>query len=130
MFDFSSFFDVAEDLVKKDDEARIRSGISRYYYSGFGSVRKYLIEVMNETEFRKGFKIHKRIIDRLIFSQDNTEVSIGEKLSDLKELRNDADYDWNLDLNHFEEHLDDVRKKSLEVIEQVDALKKSPPYNL
>ena len=130
MFDFARFFDVAENLVRKNDEAHIRSGISRYYYSGFGLVRKYLIDEMNETEFRSGFKIHKRIIDRLIFSQDDTEVSIGEKLSDLKELRNDADYDWNLDLNHFEQHLEDVKIKSNEVIEQVEALKKSPPYRL
>ena len=130
MFDFARFFDVAENLVVNGDEANIRSGISRYYYSGFGSVRNYLIEVMNETEFREGFKIHKRVIDRLILSQDNTEVSIGEKLSDLKELRNDADYDWNLELRHFEQHLEDVKKKSSEVIEQVEALKRSPPYGL
>lgn len=130
MFDFSRFFDVAENLIRKNDEANIRSGISRYYYSGFGLVRKYLIDEMNETEFRSGFKIHKRIIERLISSQDNTEVSIGEKLSDLKELRNDADYDWSLDMDYFQQHLDDVKMKSGEVIEQVEALKNSPPYNL
>ena len=130
MFDFARFFDVAENLVRKGDEANVRSGISRYYYSGFGPVRKYLIEEMNEIEFKRGFKIHKRIIDRLIFSKDNTEVSIGEKLIELKELRNNADYDWDLDLNYFNEHLNDVQRKSEDIIKQVEALKNSPPYDL
>lgn len=130
MFDFSCFYDVAESLVGNCDEASIRSGISRYYYSGFGPVRRYLIEEMDEIEFKNGFKIHKRIIDRLIFSKDNTEVSIGEKLIELKELRNNADYDGDLDLMYFNEHLDDVERKSKEILEQVRALKNSPPYNL
>lgn len=130
MFDFADFFDSAEKLVKLGGEANIRSGISRYYYSDLGSVRTYLVEIMGEHEFLNGNKIHKRIYNRLFDSNDNTEVSIGEKLLDLKELRNEADYDWNLELNHFNEHLNEVRVKSEIILKEVEALKKSPPYNI
>ena len=85
---------------------------------------------MGENEFLNGHKIHKKIYNRLIESDDNTEVSIGEKLLDLKELRNDADYDWRLDLNHFNEHLDEVQVKSEIILQEVEALRQSPPYKL
>ena len=103
MFDFAEFFDSADYLISLGGEANIRSGISRYYYSNLGSVRTYLVETMGEYEFADGFKIHKRVHNRLMSSDDDTEISIGEKLLDLKELRNAADYDWKLDLNHFDE---------------------------
>lgn len=86
MFDFSLYCGVADYLVKIPTEANIRSGISRYYYAGLCCVRNYLVETMNETEFINGFRIHKRICDRLINSQDDTEASIGEKLIFLKNL--------------------------------------------
>ena len=130
MFDFQEFFVSAEKLVELGGEANVRSGISRYYYSDLGSVRIYLVEVMGENEFLDGHRIHKRIYNRLIESDDNTEVSIGEKLLDLKELRNDADYDWKLDLNHFNEHLSEVQVKSEIILQEVEALRQSPPYKL
>ena len=130
MFDFQEFFASAKRLVEWGGEANVRSGISRYYYSALGSVRTYLVEIMGEDEFLDGYKIHRRIYNRLIDSDDNTEVSIGEKLLDLKEIRNEADYDWKLDLNHFNEHLDDVQVKSEIILQEVEALKKSPPYKV
>lgn len=130
MFDFARFYDVGENLVKFGDEASIRSAISRYYYSGLGPVRMYLVEDMGEMEFIDGYMIHKRIKDRLISSNDDTEVSIGEKLQDLKELRNDADYDRNRDSDYFCQHLIDVQRKSKEILEQVSALRNSPPFQI
>lgn len=85
---------------------------------------------MDETEFIDGFKIHKRVCDRLIQSQDDTEASIGEKLNFLKELRNEADYDWRLDLDYFNENLGTVKKDSKQILEQIEALKTSPPFEL
>lgn len=128
MFDFSDYYEVAEDLIKLDGEANIRSGISRYYYSGFGSARTYLVEVMGEVKFRNGHEIHKQVCERLINSKDNTEASIGEKLDDLKKIRNNADYDWNLDMDYFLNQLSIVQSYSSEIIEQINSLKSSPPF--
>ena len=130
MFDFSKYYDSADYLVKIPNEANVRSGISRYYYAGFCTVRNYLVETMNESEFVMGHNIHRRICDRLIGSQDDTEAFIGEKLSDLKELRNEADYDWRLDLNHFKENLSSVQRDTKLILEQIDSLKTSPPFEL
>ena len=130
MFDFSSYFDVANDLAGNNGEKYIRSGIIRYYYAGFGHARIYLVENMGEVRFLDGKNIHKRICERLINSKDNTEASIGEKLDDLKKIRNDADYDWNLDEEYFRNRLMMVQKDSKEIIEQVNSLKNSPPYKI
>lgn len=130
MFDFSNYYDVGDYLANISEEAYIRSGISRYYYSGFCSVRNYLVETMGETEFNNGYNIHKRICDRLIDSEDDTEVSIGEKLGDLKELRNYADYDWSIDFDFFMVNLISVQRDSEIILEQVQALKNAPPYKI
>lgn len=130
MFDFSSYYGTGDYLVKIPNESNIRSGISRYYYAGFCSARNYFVETMDETEFIDGFKIHKRICDRLIDSQNDTEASIGEKLNFLKELRNEADYDWRLDCKYFEQRLSAVQKDSKHILEQINALRTSPPFEL
>ncbi len=130
MFDFSHYYDVGDYLINIPSEANIRSGISRYYYSGLCCVRRYLVETMNETEFINGFNIHKRICDRLINSCDDTEASIGEKLIQLKELRNNADYDWILGFDYFNENLNNVQRDSKIILEQIEALRNSPPLEL
>lgn len=130
MFDFSSYYETGDYLVEIPNESNIRSGISRYYYAVFCSARNYLVETMDETEFIDGFRIHKRICDRLILSHDDTEVSIGERLIFLKELRNKADYDWRLDFEYFKENLSGVQKDSKLILEQIDALRSSPPFVL
>lgn len=38
-FDWRDFFNLAEELSNRNDEACIRSAISRYYYSAFCSAR-------------------------------------------------------------------------------------------
>lgn len=131
MFDFSRFLDVGDCLVQFDDEACIRSAISRYYYAIFCCIRRYLIDIMHEYEFEKRFDVHNMIYKRLILSNDSTERSLGESLNDLRELRNCADYDWkNYSLDFFKENLLDVRKESKLAIQQIRALRNSPPYDL
>ena len=130
MFDFSEYHDVGDYLALIKKEANIRSGISRYYYSGFGIARMYLIYDMNEYEFINRNDIHQRVCKRLMDSDDDTEASVGEKLDDLRQLRNEADYDWNLDWNYFLKKLSTVQKDSLDIINQINTLKKSPPFKI
>ena len=131
MFDFSKFNDVGDYLSKIDSEENNRSAISRYYYSVFGSVRMYLVLIMQEFEFTNNHDVHSRICDRMIDSKDNTESEIGEILDDLREIRNYADYDWeNYDSIYFEKILIKARKNSKSAIEQLNALENYPPYKI
>lgn len=129
MFDFRKVSDVADYLAGMNGEEYDRSAISRYYYSLFGSVRLYLILVLGETSFAYGYDIHRRICDRLIDSDDPTEHSLGKTLEKLRQLRNISDYDWETEnSDFFDRKLDFVQKESRIGFEQLNALKKSPPF--
>lgn len=131
MFDFAKVSIVADHLALMDGEEFNRSAISRYYYSLFGSLRLYLILVLGETSFAWGSDVHRRICDRLKYSDDPTEHSLGKTLDKLRQLRNLSDYDWeNTDSEFFQNRLTFVQKESQIGLQQVDALKKSPPFNL
>ena len=117
MFDFSKFSDVGDYLSLKNCEENNRSAISRYYYSVFGSVRIYLVLFLNEFEFLDNFKVHLRICDS------------GEILDDLREIRNYADYEWDkFDEDYFKKNLVKVRNNSKLALDEVESLKKSPPF--
>lgn len=129
MFDFSKFSDVGDYLSLKNCEENNRSAISRYYYSVFGSVRMYLVLFLNEFEFIDNFRVHSRICDRMGNSDDNTESEIGEILDDLREIRNYADYEWDkFDEDYFKKNLVKVRNNSKLALDEVESLKKSPPF--
>ena len=125
MFDFSKFSYVGDYLSLKNCEENNRSAISRYYYSVFGSVRIYLVLFLNEFEFLDNL----RICDRMSNSDDNTESEIGEILDDLREIRNYADYEWDkFDEDYFKKNLVKVRNNSKLALDEVESLKKSPPF--
>lgn len=131
MFDFRKVIDVADYLAQKDGEEYHRSAISRYYYSLFGCTRLYLIFIMHETEFVYASDIHRRICDRLKNSLDATENALGRILDDLRQIRNVADYDWEeYDYLFFKNRLTFVQKESSLAFDNIDALKKSPPYKV
>ena len=129
MFDFRKVRDVADYLALMDGEEYNRSAISRYYYSLFGCARLYLIIVLGETNFLRGNDIHIRICNRLMDYNDPTEHSLGITLDNLRQLRNLADYDWNVDdSDFFERKLNLVQKESKMGLQQLDALRNSPPF--
>ena len=129
MFDFRKVSDVANYLAQMDGEEYDRSAISRYYYSLFGCVRMYLVLILGEANFEYGKDIHRRICNRLIDSDDSTEHSLGKTLEKLRQLRNMSDYDWvNKDSDFFKNKLEFVRKESKMGLEQVNSLRKSPPF--
>ena len=70
-------------------------------------------------------------MNRLANSNDSTEASIGYILDDLRYLRNLADYDWHeKDSSFFKKHLDFAKIESKKGLEQIEALKTSPPFEL
>ena len=131
MFDFSKFCEIGDILAQIDDEAYIRSAIGRYYYSILCCARIYLVEIKNEYEFRSKHNIHRKICDYLMSSKNDTEQSIGEILDELREIRGYADYDWeNKNYVFFASQLNDTKRNTKLVLDQINALKKSPPFDL
>lgn len=115
----------------KDGEEFNRSAISRYYYSIFCCARLYLILVLGENTFIDGNDIHKRVSSRLSESNDLTESSVGHILDRLRQLRNLADYDWyEKDSTFFKQNVKFAQKESKVGLQQVEALRKSPPFEL
>ena len=131
MFNFEKVADVADYLALMDGEEYNRSAISRYYYSLFCSTRLYLILILGETRFIKGKDIHTKVCDRLKMSDDLTENNLGNILEDLRQLRNFADYDWYIkDSSFYKKNLNYVKNESRVGLEQLNALKNSPPYKV
>ena len=99
-FDWHEFFklagELAEDLCRESlgcssREAKLRSSISRAYYYSFCEVRNYLLERKKIT-FEMS-QSHKDVIIFLLTSDDKKEWKIGQYLSEMRDIRNDADYD-------------------------------------
>lgn len=131
MYDFRKVWQVADYLAQLDSEEYVRSAISRYYYSLFGCVRIYLVVIRHEYSFEYGSDVHQRVCMRLKNSTDSTEHSLGKRLEKLRELRNLADYDWmRKDEEFFLKNISYVKNESLKGLNEVDALRQSPPFEL
>lgn len=88
-FDWNDFLNLAEELNNGNPtQAKMRTALSRAYYSAFIQCRNFL----GFSADRKP-EIHLRVINRFKESDDSTETSIGNVLFDLRELRSKADYD-------------------------------------
>ena len=103
-FDWYNFFELANSFINSDDQAKQRTGISRFYYSAFCSSRDYINEkqiFLNEKskkrmnlkkgivhhETQKIFKKHAK------FEKNKFGLKISKYLNKLRKMRNEADYD-------------------------------------
>lgn len=102
-FDWSEYFDLAQELAaisenSASSEAKLRSAVSRAYYSVFCLSRNYLRDIEKDPRLsrRNSFDIneHQYVAEEFIFhkSKNPKIIKIGENLSRLRELRNKADY--------------------------------------
>ena len=103
-FDWSEYLNLAQELAATNSdssdnrEAKLRSAISRAYYSTFCLARNYLRDIEKDPRlFRKNRDIneHQYVANEFIYHRTKMTnmVKIGEKLSKLRELRNKADYE-------------------------------------
>ncbi len=87
-FDWMEFFYLAQSLARQAGQASRRSAISRAYYAVFGIARraKRLPPV-------KGSKVHRALIDLFLESSAPAEQQVGKILDQLRNMRNEADYE-------------------------------------
>jgi len=103
-FNWSEYLNLAQELAATNSDssanrdAKLRSAISRAYYSTFCLARNYLRDIEKDPRlFRKNRDIneHQYVAEEFIYHPTKMKnmVKIGEKLSKLRELRNKADYE-------------------------------------
>lgn len=91
LFDFRAFLVVAEDLGSRDDEAYLRSAVSRAYYAIFGAAWRALPSSL-QMHMGQG-RVHNATWNHYAASLAQTNRQIGGIGFRLKRLRDRADYD-------------------------------------
>ncbi|MEG4351969.1 HEPN domain-containing protein [Microcoleus sp. LAD1_D3] len=103
-FDWSEYLNLAQELAATNSdssanrEAKLRSAISRAYYSTFCLARNYLRDIEKDPRlFRKNRDIneHQYVAQEFIYHPHKMKnmAKIGENLSTLRGIRNKADYE-------------------------------------
>ena len=91
-----AFLDLAQKLSKEEkDEASLRSSVSRAYYALFNSMAKFVRE--NVEKLSRTAKDHDTIYKYFHNCGMSNLAEIATSLSDLRNERNDSDYDLELD---------------------------------
>lgn len=91
------FLTFAKTIHNHKDEAARRSAVSRAYYALFHHIKSIVDSVVPSRPKRKlGAEEHERYIKYLQYSELEDAIYVGDKLKDLREERNDADYDLKL----------------------------------
>lgn len=96
IFDWSEYLNLAQELVSvantsANKEAKLRSAISRAYYTAFIKARNHLREREKLLIPRTG-DAHKYVSNQFECSSDAVRQSLGKKLMRLRDFRRQADY--------------------------------------
>ena len=97
-FDWEEYFNLAKDLAGTTEEAKLRSAVSRAYYSAFCLARNYLRDIEQDPRLshnQTDINVHKYVADEFIHhkSKSKTMIEIGNDLNRLRPRRNKADYE-------------------------------------
>ncbi|WP_445174870.1 HEPN domain-containing protein [Microcoleus sp.] len=103
-FDWSEYLNLAQELAATNSdcsgnrEAKLRSAISRAYYSAFCLARNYLRDIEKDRTLldkNRNINKHQYVAEAFIDhrSKNRNMVKIGENLSRLRGIRNNADYE-------------------------------------
>jgi uncharacterized protein (UPF0332 family) len=96
-FDWSEYLKLAQELAgdvasSPNEEAKLRSSVSRAYYAAFCKARNHLRDI-DDHQIPKRGNVHKYVRDQFKDSPDNVRKKIGNDLDRLRIHRNKADYD-------------------------------------
>lgn len=91
-----AFLELAKDLCKQsNNEAALRSAVSRSYYGLFHLAKQFIEKHVHRLP--KGAESHKKVYMYLNNCNLATIRDIAGDLNDLRDDRNDADYELNID---------------------------------
>lgn len=109
------FFQTAELLEKKTDEAHLRTSVGRSYYAAFLYFREYLKSIGLCKRKSPHKDVHVFVIQCLGFSEVPEGSRASTYLRDLQQVREDADY--HLDEELSQNDAEDALMKAKKVIE-------------
>jgi uncharacterized protein (UPF0332 family) len=122
--EWASYLSLAHELAQRDDDASLRSAISRAYYAAFHSAR-LLIDAEDPRRIPTNDpSAHRLVFDALRYDHGRSRkhIQAGRHLSDLRVLRNEADY-----RDDFQGNLQAQTKLALGKAQQVLDLLHTPP---
>jgi uncharacterized protein (UPF0332 family) len=123
MFDPRRYLSLAETvLAVSDDEAALRSALSRAYYAAFLVAREYVDDRGIRGRPRSGRRLgsHERVIFSVGAIPDDAAITMRSILFGLKRLRTSADYD--LDYADAEQQVSDALEDAARIIAWFDGL--------
>lgn len=91
-FDWFAYYQLAQELADRDDEASRRTAVSRAYYAVFCSVRNRLSS-RAPAVLTHDASVHQAVWSFLGDSSSSTERQLGEDGKRLRRYRNMVDYD-------------------------------------
>jgi|SRR6476661_3847651 len=97
-FDWKEYFKLAKELAETSEEAKLRSAVSRAYYSAFCLARNYLRDIKHDPTLSRNktdINVHKHVADEFIHHKPKSQImiEIGNDLNRLRPRRNKADYE-------------------------------------
>lgn len=98
-FDWSEYLNLAQELATSNEKAKLRSAISRAYYSVFCLARNYLRDIEQDPRLsrNKTYDIndHQYVAEEFIYNRSKSQkiTEIGRNLTRLRKIRNQADYE-------------------------------------
>ncbi len=98
--DGTAFLALAKELVKQavdplNQNAKLRSAISRAYFAAFLAVRYYLRYIEGDRAIPRSADAHRYVKEKFANSNDKVRQDIAYGLESLREERNKADYNAN-----------------------------------
>jgi len=95
-FDWTEYLKLAQELAGQatnpaNEEAKLRSSISRAYYAAFCKARNHLRDIDGDSIPRSD--VHAYVCNKFKLSTDKSRVAIGNELDRQRVRRNKADYD-------------------------------------
>ena len=103
-FDRLEFYNLANKYFNEKDEAKLRTGINRYYFSSFCTARDYLLEnniflnkksekIMKSKKSDVHYETRKTFKKNAKFNGSKSAQIIGKNLEYLRKKRNKVYYD-------------------------------------
>jgi uncharacterized protein (UPF0332 family) len=99
MFDWIGYLHLARTIVETgqpagaSEEARLRCAVSRAYYAAFGRAAVYLSQVFGPGFLSEDAEVHAQVATWFRQDPDPKCKLVGKALDELREWRNDADYE-------------------------------------
>lgn len=119
-FNWKDYLSLAKELLVMDNEAKLRSSISRAYYSVFCKARNYLEDIGKIQRSRSGI-VHKLVIEVLRSLNDKTSYQIAINLDRLRVDRNKSDYDDVFPNIIYQAEMDiELAQETFELIESLE----------